>query len=50
MQASEIAAVEQAAHSEIDAAFETAKATPFPPLARAFADVQDVGDPQGEAY
>jgi hypothetical protein len=33
-----------------DAAFETAKASAHPPLSRAFADVQDVGDPQREAF
>jgi pyruvate dehydrogenase E1 component alpha subunit len=47
---SEIAAAEAAARSEIDAAYAAAKASPFPPLARAFADVQDVGDPRREAF
>jgi pyruvate dehydrogenase E1 component alpha subunit len=46
----EIAAAEHAARAEIEAAFEVAKASPYPPLARAFADVQDVGDPQREAF
>jgi len=48
--ASEIAATEAAARSEIDAAYAAAKASPFPALARAFADVQDVGDPRREAF
>jgi TPP-dependent pyruvate/acetoin dehydrogenase alpha subunit len=48
--ASEIAAAEAVARSEIDAAYAAAKASPFPPLARAFADVQDVGDPRREAF
>jgi pyruvate dehydrogenase E1 component alpha subunit len=47
---SEIAAAEAAARCEIDAAFAAAKASPFPPPARAFADVQDVGDPRREAF
>jgi len=48
--ASEIAATEAGARSEIDAAYAAAKASPFPALARAFADVQDVGDPRQEAF
>jgi pyruvate dehydrogenase E1 component alpha subunit len=47
---SALSAAERAARSEIDAAFETAKASPHPALSRAFADVQDVGDPQREAF
>lgn len=50
VEAAEIAAAEAAARSEIDAAFAAAKASPFPPLTRAFADVQDVGDPRREAF
>jgi pyruvate dehydrogenase E1 component alpha subunit len=46
----EIAQAEQAARTEIDKAFEAAKASAFPPLTRAFADVQDVGDPRREAF
>ena len=46
----DIAATEQGARAEIDAAFEAAKASPYPPLTRAFADVQDVGDPRREAF
>lgn len=45
-----IADADKAAHGEIDAAYKTAEASPFPPLSRAFADVQDVGDPRKEAY
>ena len=47
---STLSAAERSARSEIDAAFETAKASPHPPLSRAFADVQDIGDPQREAF
>lgn len=46
----DIAEAERAAHAEIEAAFEAAKASPLPPLARALADVQDVGDPRREAF
>jgi pyruvate dehydrogenase E1 component alpha subunit len=46
----DIAQAEQAARAEIDAAYAAAKASPFPPLARAFADVQDVGDPRQGAF
>lgn len=45
-----IAAEAAAVHAEIDAAFTTAKASPFPPLERALADVQDIGDPRVDAY
>ena len=31
-------------------AYEAAKATPYPPVEHAFADVQDVGDPRREAF
>jgi hypothetical protein len=31
-------------------AYDLAKATPFPPVDHAFADVQDVGDPRAEAF
>ena len=44
-----MSAAEAAARTEIDAAYTAAKASPFPQLSRAFADVQDVGDPQREA-
>ena len=30
-------------------AYDAAKATPYPPVEHAFADVQDVGDPRREA-
>ena len=46
----DLAAAESAARAEIDAAYAAAKASPFPPLERAFADVQDVGDPRREAF
>jgi pyruvate dehydrogenase E1 component alpha subunit len=48
--AAEIAGAEATARAEIDRAFADAQASPFPPLARAFADVQDVGDPRQEAF
>jgi TPP-dependent pyruvate/acetoin dehydrogenase alpha subunit len=47
---SEMSAAEKAARTEIDAAYAAAKDSPFPPLSRAFADVQDVGDPRREAF
>jgi pyruvate dehydrogenase E1 component alpha subunit len=48
--AADIGAAESAARAEIDAAYKAAKATPLPPLERALADVQDVGDPRREAF
>jgi pyruvate dehydrogenase E1 component alpha subunit len=48
--ADEIAKAEKEARAEIDAAFAEAKASPPPSLSRAFADVQDVGDPRREAF
>lgn len=39
----ELAADAAAAKSEMDAAFDDAKAAPWPPLSAAYADVQDVG-------
>ena len=50
MKPGEIEAAERAARAEIEAAFDAAKASPLPPLERALADVQDVGDPQREAF
>jgi pyruvate dehydrogenase E1 component alpha subunit len=50
VEATEMAAIEATVRSEIDAAFAAAKASPFPPLTRAFADVQDIGDPRREAF
>ena len=47
---STLSAAEESARSEIDTAFETAKASPHPPLSRAFADVQDIGNPQRDAF
>ncbi len=44
------AAARDEAAREMRRAFEAAKATPTPPLDRAFADVQDVGDPRAEAF
>lgn len=42
---------ERMAKEEMDAVYDDAKAAPWPPLERAFADVQDVGDPrQADAY
>ena len=38
------------AFREMREAYELAKATPFPPVDHAFADVQDVGDPRAEAF
>ena len=38
------------AEREMREVLDAARATPFPPLERAFADVQDVGDPRLEAY
>jgi acetoin:2,6-dichlorophenolindophenol oxidoreductase subunit alpha len=46
----DLAAAESAARAEIGAAYAEAKVSPFPPLERAFADVQDVGDPRREAF
>ena len=45
-----LAEVKDAAYREMQDAYETAKATPFPAVERAFADVQDVGDPRVEAF
>ena len=41
---------ERAAREEMDAVYDDAKAAPWPPLERAFADVQDAGDPRDHAY
>jgi len=38
------------AFREMREAYDAAKATPFPPVDQAFADVQDVGDPRVEAF
>lgn len=45
-----LAAHEREAIEEMDAVYDDAKAAPWPPLERAFADVQDVGDPRIDAY
>jgi pyruvate dehydrogenase E1 component alpha subunit len=38
------------AFREMREAYDAAKATPFPPIEHAFADVQDMGDPRREAF
>jgi pyruvate dehydrogenase E1 component alpha subunit len=48
--AAELEADLQAARAEVDAAYEAARAAPWPDPALAFEDVQDVGDPREEAY
>jgi pyruvate dehydrogenase E1 component alpha subunit len=48
--AAELDRAEAGAKAELEKAYTEAKATPFPPLSRAFADVQDVGDPRVDAY
>ena len=48
--ADRIAAARDEAIREMRQAFETAKATPYPAPDRAFADVQDAGDPRAEAF
>ena len=40
----------EAARTEVEAAYEEARDAPWPDAALAFEDVQDVGDPRGEAY
>jgi pyruvate dehydrogenase E1 component alpha subunit len=39
-----------AAKEEMRRAFEIARDTPYPPVAHAFTDVQDIGDPRVDAY
>nr|PZN85812.1 MAG: acetoin dehydrogenase [Pseudomonadota bacterium] len=46
----ELEADRDAARAEMQAAYEKAIATPYPPAERAFHDVQDIGDPRVEAY
>ncbi|HJO44554.1 MAG TPA: thiamine pyrophosphate-dependent dehydrogenase E1 component subunit alpha [SAR324 cluster bacterium] len=41
---------ELSAIKEMDGVFAEAKAAPWPPLTRAFEDVQDIGDPRQEAF
>lgn len=43
-------ALEEAARREMSEALAQARETPFPPLAGALTDVQDVGDPRRQAY
>ena len=45
-----VSAARDEAAREMRQAFEAARATPYPPPGRAFADVQDVGDPGREAF
>ena len=47
---SELEADREAARKEMREAYEAAVATPYPPAERAFADVQDIGDPRMEAF
>jgi pyruvate dehydrogenase E1 component alpha subunit len=46
----DLAADAEAAVAEMRLAYEAGVATPYPAAARAFADVQDVGDPRAEAF
>lgn len=48
--AADLEALDAQAEAEIAAAYATARDTPFPPVERAFADVQDIGDPRQGAY
>lgn len=48
--AAEIDAVQAAALAEMEAAYDSARAAPFPPASEAFADVQDIGSPAVEAF
>ena len=47
--AADLAALKEESEAEMTRAFEAAKASPFPPLERAFADVQDIGAPRAAA-
>jgi pyruvate dehydrogenase E1 component alpha subunit len=48
--AAELDADARSAHAEVDAAYEEARRAPWPDAALAFEDVQDAGDPRGDAY
>ncbi len=48
--AAEVDAVRAAALAEMDAAYGSARAAPYPPADQAFVDVQDIGSPAVEAY
>ncbi len=48
--AAEVDAVQPAALAEMEAAYDSARAAPYPPAAEAFADVQDIGSPAVEAF
>lgn len=45
-----VANAREAAHAEMQGALKIARDTPYPDVSRAFADVQDVGDPSVEAF
>ena len=45
-----LTAARNEAFAEMLQAYDAAKATPYPPVEHAFADVQDVGDPRREAF
>ena len=49
-EAAGIARAKDEAYAEMRAAFEAARSTPYPPVAMAFVDVQDAGDPRREAF
>jgi pyruvate dehydrogenase E1 component alpha subunit len=48
--AAEVDAVPSAALAEMEAAYDSARAAPYPPAAQAFVDVQDIGSPAVEAF
>jgi len=48
--ATELSGDREAAFAEMTEVLAAAKASPFPPIELAFADVQDVGDPRVEAF
>jgi hypothetical protein len=43
-------AAREDALAEMKQVYDVARDTPFPPVAQAYADVQDVGDPRREAF
>jgi pyruvate dehydrogenase E1 component alpha subunit len=45
-----LASVQEEAVAEMRRVYDTARDTPYPPVENAYADVQDVGDPQREAF
>ena len=50
VKAVELEAHRDAAATEMDEAYEIAKAAPWPDLALAYTDVQDIGDPRERAF